>query len=82
MPEQIYNLHYQELVENPEQQARAMLEFCGLEFEPDCLRFFENKRAVHTPSANQVRQPIYRSALQHWQHYENHLEPLKAALDR
>ena len=52
----------------------------GLPFEPGCLRFFENERAVRTASSEQVRQPIYREGLEQWRHFEPWLGPLKAAL--
>ena len=50
-----------------------MLDFCGLEFEDTCLRFFETERAVKTASSEQVRQPIYSSSVGLWRNYENHL---------
>ena len=59
---------------------RRVLEYCGLPFEEQCLRFYENERAVRTPSSEQVRQPIFRDGLDHWRHYEPWLGPLKQAL--
>jgi hypothetical protein len=35
---------------------------------------------VATPSSEQVRQPIFTDAVDHWRHYEPWLDPLKAAL--
>ena len=55
----------------------ALLDYCGLPFEPACLRFYENERAVRTASSEQVRQPIYREGVEHWRHFEPWLEPLK-----
>ena len=49
-------------------------------FEPGCLRFHENERAVRTASSEQVRQPIYREGVDQWRHYESWLDPLKQAL--
>jgi hypothetical protein len=57
-----------------------MLDYCGLPFEEACLRFWETDRAVMTPSAEQIRRPIYRSAVELWRNYEPWLGPLKAAL--
>ncbi len=57
-----------------------MLDYCGLEFEPSCLTFYETERAVRTASSEQVRQPIYRDATDEWRRYEAHLAPLKDAL--
>jgi len=54
--------------------VRKLLDFCGLPFEEQCLRFHETKRAVKTASSEQVRQPIYRSALGLWKEYGDDLE--------
>ena len=51
---------YERMVEDTEAEVRRLLDYCGLPFEAACLRFFENERAVRTPSSEQVRQPIYR----------------------
>ncbi len=80
LPARLYNLQYEELVNNPEEEIRKLLSHCGLQFEEECLSFFKNKRSVSTPSASQVRQPIYKTAVEHWQHYEGQLSPLKHAL--
>jgi hypothetical protein len=53
-----------------------MIEFCELPWEDKCLRFHESRRAVRTPSAEQVRQPIYDRSIGHWQHYAPHLGEL------
>ena len=71
---------YETLVADPETEVRRLLEHCALPFEPACLRFYENERAVRTASSEQVRQPIFRDAVQHWRHYEQWLDPLKHAL--
>jgi hypothetical protein len=56
------------------------LAYCGLPMEEQCLRFHETKRAVNTASSEQVRQPIYKSAVAYWKHFEKDLQPLKDAL--
>ena len=80
LPGRIHRVIYERMVEDTESEVRQMLDYCGLEFEPECLRFFENERGVRTASAEQVRQPIYREGIDHWLHYERWLDPLKAAL--
>ncbi|HYM43233.1 MAG TPA: sulfotransferase [Steroidobacteraceae bacterium] len=80
LPGKVLHLRYEELVRDPEANIRALLAHCGLPFEAACLSFHENARAVRTPSAEQVRQPIYTSAVGHWRHYANELEPLRRAL--
>jgi hypothetical protein len=68
------------MVDDTEAEVRALLDFCGLEYEPACLEFHKTERAVRTASSEQVRQPIYRDATDEWRAYEPHLGPLKAAL--
>jgi hypothetical protein len=60
--------------------VRRLLEFCGLEFEPQCLEFYKTGRSVRTASSEQVRQPIFKDGLDQWRHFEPWLEPLKQAL--
>jgi tetratricopeptide (TPR) repeat protein len=80
LPGRVHRVHYESMVENTEQEVRALLDYCQLPFEEACLRFYENKRAVRTPSSEQVRRPIFREGLEQWRHYEPWLGPLKAAL--
>jgi len=80
LPGKVLHVRYEELVRAPEAGIRALLGHCGLEFEAACLSFHETQRAVRTPSAEQVRQPIYTAAVGHWRHFEKELEPLKRAL--
>jgi tetratricopeptide (TPR) repeat protein len=80
LPGRVFHVQYENLVNDTETEIRALLDYCGLDFEPACLRFWETGRAVATPSAEQVRQPIFREGLDHWRHYEPWLGPLKQAL--
>jgi len=80
LPGRVHRVQYEEMVADTEAQIRALLDYCGLEFEEQCLRFYETDRAVRTPSSEQVRKPIYKEGLEQWRHYEAHLEPLKKAL--
>lgn len=77
-----YTIRYEELVDDIEQQARKMLDYCGLPWDEACLSFHEAKRRVRTASVTQVRQPIYRSSLAKWKAYEPHLGALKAAIGK
>lgn len=80
LPGRVHRVCYESMVEDTESEVRRLLEYCGLPFEPQCLRFYENERAVRTASSQQVRQPIYRGGLEQWRHYEPWLGPLKSAL--
>jgi hypothetical protein len=80
LPGRIHRVIYERTVADTETEVRNLLDYCGLPFEPGCLRFFENERAVRTASSEQVRQPIYRDGVDQWRHYEEWLDPLKVAL--
>ena len=80
MPGRVHRVIYERMIDDTEAEVRALLDYCGLEFEPACLEFYNTERAVRTPSAQQVRQPIYRDAADEWRRYEDHLGPLKEAL--
>jgi tetratricopeptide (TPR) repeat protein len=80
LPGRVHRVIYESMVDDTEAQVRRLLEYCGLPFDERCLRFYENDRAVRTASSEQVRQPIYRQAVDHWNHYEPWLDPLKGAL--
>jgi hypothetical protein len=68
------------MVSDTETETRELLAYCGLEFEPACLRFHENDRPVRTASSEQVRQPIFREGLDHWRHYAPWLGALEERL--
>jgi len=80
LPGRVHRVIYEDTVEDTEAQVRKLLAYCQLDFEPACLRFFENQRGVRTASSEQVRQPIYRQGMEQWTNYEPWLKPLKAAL--
>jgi len=71
---------YEDVVDNLEQQARRLIDFCGLPWDDRCLSFHETSRPIATPSNVQVRQPIYRSSVARWRRYEPFLQPLLAEL--
>ena len=60
---------YERLVAETEETTRKVLEFCDLDWSQECFRD-SNEGAVRTPSAWQVRQPIYQSSVNAWQNYE------------
>ena len=80
LPGRVHRVIYEAMVADTEAQVRALLDYCGLPFDPACFAFHETKRAVRTPSAEQVRQPIYARAVDEWQQYDTMLHPLRAAL--
>ena len=80
LPGRIHRVIYERMVEDTEGEIRRLLDHCGLPFEESCLRFFQNERPVRTASSEQVRRPIYREGVDHWQNYAPWLVPLESTL--
>jgi len=80
LPFQIYTAEYESLIENPQEEIEALLNYCKLPFEENCLSFHKTQRAVPTLSFNQVRQPIYNKAIASWKNYEAQIQPLLNSL--
>jgi tetratricopeptide (TPR) repeat protein len=80
LPGRVHRAIHEQLVEDTEAEVQRLLAYLGLPFEEACLRFYENDRAVRTPSAEQVRRPINRGGIGRWKPYEPWLGPLKEAL--
>ncbi len=80
LPIEIFDLQYEDLIGDTEERVRALLDFCGLDWEKSCLSFYETQRGVRTPSRWQVRQPIYTGSVQRWRNYARHLDPLTEIL--
>ncbi len=76
-PGRVLEIQYEALVDDQEAQTRRLLDHCNLSWDERCLSFHQNDAAVATPSATQVRQPMYRSALGRWRHYEQSLQPAR-----
>ncbi|HTT98978.1 MAG TPA: sulfotransferase [Rhizomicrobium sp.] len=79
-PGRIHRVIYEQMVSDPEAEVRRLLDYLGLPFEENCLRFYETKRTVLTPSSEQVRKPISGEAVDHWRNYEPWLGPLLKGL--
>jgi tetratricopeptide (TPR) repeat protein len=80
MPVPILEVQYEETVADLEKVARRLVQWCGLPWEPACLRFHETQRPIRTASVTQVRQPIYGTSVARWKNYETALADLFAAL--
>ena len=80
-PDKIYDLCYEDLTTNQEEETRKLLEYCELDWDENCLDFHKNKRAVKTASALQVREKMYQGSSEVWKQHEVYLEPLIKALD-
>jgi hypothetical protein len=80
IPEFVLRVQHEDVVRDLDTQVRRILNFCGLPFEQACIEFHKTERSVRTPSAEQVRQPIYQTGLEQWRNFESHLQPLSDAL--
>ena len=76
----IYDISYEALLSEPESKVREILNFLGLEWQDSCMKFYENKRTVSTPSYTQVKQPLYKSSMKRWKNYEEHIAELKQSV--
>ncbi len=81
LPGRVLTVQYEQVVTDFEAQVRRLLDFCGLAWEDACLRFYESDRPVRTPSAEQVRQPIYDRSIGHWRNYAQHLDELITVIE-
>jgi hypothetical protein len=81
LPAQLLEVDYEETVADLEGVARKLVAFCGLAWKPACLKFHQAKRPVQTASAIQVRQPVFRTSVKRWKHYEQSLATLFARLE-
>lgn len=81
LPEgRILKVNYEDLVADTEKESKRILEYCGLQWEKDCLKFYEGEKNIRTASMHQVRRPVYKDAVERWRKYRNYLGPLISAL--
>jgi tetratricopeptide (TPR) repeat protein len=80
LPINIFEVKYEDIIQQQEEVSRKLIEFCGLEWDSACLNFYEKDRPVFTASNWQVRQPIYTKSCGRWRNYEQFLKPLKELL--
>ena len=76
MPGVIYDIYYEDLVADTEGQSRPLFEHCNLQWQEQCLNFYDNQSASTTASASQIREPVYNSSVGKWRHYATELNPL------
>jgi len=80
-PNKIYDICYEDLTVNQEEETKKLLDFCELEWDDNCLNFHTNRRAVKTTSSLQVRKKMYQGSSEAWKKYESYLQPLIKTLD-
>ncbi len=80
LPGRVLRVQHEDVIDDLDGQVARILDYCGLPFEQACVDFHKTERAVRTPSAEQVRQPIYKSGTEQWQYFAPFLTPLELAL--
>ena len=75
-------MKYEDIISDQEKMSKIMIEFCGLDWEEECLSFHSNRREVHTASAVQVRKPIYKTSVNLWKKYGKELNKFFSKLPR
>jgi tetratricopeptide (TPR) repeat protein len=81
LPVSLLEVNYEETVSDLPGVARRLVEWCGLDWEPACLKFNEGVRPVRTASKIQVREPVYTRSVGRWRNYEREMNDLFAALE-
>ena len=82
LPGVVHTVEYEKLVGDIETESRQLLEFCDLDWQPQCLKFYESKEASTTASTVQVRRPVYQSSVGKWHDYEKQLQPVVEILQQ
>jgi tetratricopeptide (TPR) repeat protein len=80
LPGRIHRVFYEHMVADPDAEIRRLLDYLGLPFEEQCLRFYETARTIRTPSSEQVRRAITGESVDHWRNFEPWLGPLIESL--
>jgi tetratricopeptide (TPR) repeat protein len=79
-PNKIYDISYEDLTVNQEEETRKLLDYCDLQWDKNCLNFHTNERAVRTVSALQVRKKMYQGSSEAWKKHWAYIQPLTNAL--
>jgi len=79
-PKIIFDLPYEQMIENHETISKQLIDYIGLPWDPECLNFYKNDRLVKTASLTQVRKPIFKTSVRRFQHFAKELEPLRQML--
>jgi len=82
LPGVVHTVEYEKLVADIETESRRLIDICDLDWQPQCLKFYENPEASTTASTVQVRQPVYQSSVGKWRQYSDQLAPLIDVLEK
>lgn len=76
IPDRFIEMNYEDMVANQKGESKRLINYIGMDWDEDCLRFFESDRIVRTASITQVRQPIYKNSVARWKPYQDHIPNL------
>ena len=76
----IFELNYEDIVNNPEKKIKDLIKYCELDWEEKCLEFYNNTKSIKTVSFLQARKPIYKDSLKGSRNFEKYLKNLSLAL--
>ncbi len=76
IPDRFIELSYEQLVENQLPESKRLIDYLGLDWDENCLQFYESDRLIRTASITQVRQPIYKKSVSRWKSYQPYLADL------
>jgi tetratricopeptide (TPR) repeat protein len=80
LPGMVLRVDHEDVVDDLEGNVRRILDFCGLDFEPQCMEFHKTERSIRTASSEQVRRPIFKEGIDQWRNFEPWLGALREAL--
>ncbi len=78
---EIYDIKYENIVLSPEDEIKKLLNFCELDFEKECLSFYNNKRPIKTVSSAQARQPLYNKSISSYKNFEKYMKEVFDKID-
>ena len=81
LSKEIYDIKYENIISNPESEIKELLDFCELDFEKECLNFYNNKRPIKTVSSAQARQPLYNKSVSSYKNFEKYMKEIFNKID-
>ncbi len=81
LSKEIYDIKYENIISNPENEIKKLLSFCELDFEKECLNFYQNKRPIKTVSSAQARQPLYNKSISSYKNFEKNMKDIFNKID-
>ena len=73
-PKNIYDLIYEDLINKPNEEIKRLIEFCDLEWDENCLKFYDAKSSIKTLSVAEARKPIYKSSISSSSNFKDYLK--------